>query len=204
MEFTEAVTRRRMVRSYLPDPVDPEALDRILDAARRTPSAGFSQGVEFIVVTEAADRARLAAAAGEAAYVARSRPPWLSVAPVHVVVVVEPDAYRRRYGEADKAVSDVEDWPAPYWWIDSGAALMMLLLATTAEGLAAGFLGIHAFDGLETVVGIPPNYRAIGLVTIGAPADDAPVGSALRPRRPRQETEHSGRWGLPRRTDSAT
>jgi nitroreductase len=204
VEFGEAVARRHMVRSYLPEPVDPESLDRILDAARRAPSAGFSQGVELIVVTAAADRARLATAAGEDDHVARGRRPWLSVAPVHVIVAVEPGAYRRRYRESDKAATHVDDWPAPYWWIDSGAVLMLLLLAATAEGLAAGFLGIHAFEGLEEIVALPPTHRAIGLVTIGRAADDSPVGSARRPRRPRHETEHFGTWGAAPRTDPAT
>ena len=67
MEFAAAVARRRMVRSYLPDPVPAEALDRILDAARRGPSAGFAQAVEFVVVTSRTGRDSLAAAAGEAA-----------------------------------------------------------------------------------------------------------------------------------------
>ncbi len=201
MEFAEAVARRRMVRSYLPDPVDPAALDRILEAARRVPSAGFSQGVELVVVTDKAARARLAAAAGEDAAVARGLQPWLSIAPVHVVIVVEPDAYRRRYAEADKAGSAVERWPAPYWWVDSGAALMMLLLAAANEGLGAGFLGVHAFDGLEAVIDLPDGYEAVGLVTIGKPAETAAVGSARRSRRPLHETEHSERWGVPRRPE---
>ena len=188
-----------MVRSYLDEPVDSAALDRILDAARRVPSAGFSQGVELIVVTGAAARARLAAAAGEMAHLERGRQPWLSAAPVHVVIAVEPDAYRRRYREADKTGSEVDDWPAPYWWVDSGAALMMLLLAAANEGLGAGFLGIHAFDGLEAAVALPRGYEAIGLVTIGKAADTTPVGSARRARRPRHETEHAGEWGVPRR-----
>lgn len=200
MEFSEAVARRRMVRSYVDEPVDPAALDRILEAARRVPSAGFSQGVELIVVTEAAARARLAAAAGETAHLEKGRQPWLSAAPVHIVIAVEPNAYRRRYSEADKAGSEVDDWPAPYWWVDSGAALMMLLLAASNEGLGAGFLGIHAFEGLETAIGLPPGYEAIGLVTIGMAADTTPVGSARRTRRPIHETEHAGEWGVPRRS----
>ena len=60
MEFYEAVRRRRMVRQYLDLPVEAAAVDRILDAARRGPSAGFAQGVEFVVVTEAAGRAAVA------------------------------------------------------------------------------------------------------------------------------------------------
>ena len=48
MEFTEVVRRRRMVRRYSPDPVDPATLDRMLAHAVRAPSAGFSQGWAYL------------------------------------------------------------------------------------------------------------------------------------------------------------
>ena len=52
MDFVDVLRKRRMVRNYRPDPVPAESIERILDAARKAPSAGFSQGVSFIVVTE--------------------------------------------------------------------------------------------------------------------------------------------------------
>ena len=59
MEFAEIVRRRRMVRNYDPDHTVPdELLDRLLDYAIRAPSAGFSQGWGFLVLTEPADRDR--------------------------------------------------------------------------------------------------------------------------------------------------
>jgi nitroreductase len=184
MEFGDAVRRRRMVREYLPDPVDPGAVARILDTARRAPTAGHAQGVSFVVVTAAPRRAELAALAGEEAHVAAGRSPWISVAPVVVVPVVEPDAYRRRYAEHDKSAAIApDDWPVPYWWVDAGAALMALLLAAVDEGLAAGFLGAHAVPGLATAVGLPASHLPLGIVTLGRPAPAGPVGSARRPRR---------------------
>ena len=50
MEFSEVVRRRRMVRNYSSEPVDPEVVDRILARAQRAPSAGFSQGFAFLVL----------------------------------------------------------------------------------------------------------------------------------------------------------
>lgn len=188
-----------MVRRYTPEPVDPSAVDRIIEAAGRGPSAGFSQGVEFIVVKSSATRMALADAAGESAYIERGFEPWLSAAPVHVIVTVDPDAYHQRYGEPDKAASrPIEEWDTPYWWVDAGAALTLLLLAVTNEGLAAGFLGSHAFADLGSVVGIPDRFKTIGLVTIGHEAASDPVGSARRRRRPRHETEHAESWHPPR------
>ena len=37
----------------------------------------------------------------------------------------------------------------PYWWVDAGASMMLLLLAAVDEGLAAGFLGSHRMSGFE-------------------------------------------------------
>lgn len=179
------VRRRRMVRRYLPDPVDPAALRRVLDAARRGPSAGFAQGLSLVVVTDAARRRRIAEGCGEADAVSRGLPPWLSVAPVHVLPCVSPDAYRRRYGEADKAGSAGPDgWEVPYWWVDGGAALMLLLLAAVNEGLAAGFLAVRRQE-VAPLVGLRDHEQPLGLVTLGHPhPDDQPVGSARRPRHP--------------------
>src|SRR5262249_4223978 len=59
MGVAEVVRRRRMVRNYDPDrPVTDELIDRLLDCAIRAPSAGFSQGWGFLVLTDPDDRAR--------------------------------------------------------------------------------------------------------------------------------------------------
>jgi nitroreductase len=44
MEFQDVVLKRRMVRNFAPDPVDPAIIDRIVNLALHAPSAGFSQG----------------------------------------------------------------------------------------------------------------------------------------------------------------
>ncbi|MBA2576610.1 MAG: nitroreductase family protein [Euzebyaceae bacterium] len=194
MDFAEAVRRRRMVRAYRPDPVEPAALERILDAATRGPSAGFSQGQTCVVVTDADDRRRIAELCDEPAYVARGFDPWISQAPVHVVVCTSRTAYERRYAEPDKAGSDPPAaWDVPFWWVDAGAALMLLLLAATNEGLAAGFQSIDG-AAVGAFLGIPPEHAPLGLVTIGHPAPDRPSGSLRRGRRPAVETVHHGRW----------
>jgi len=51
MEFQEVVRRRRMVRRFTGEPVQQPSLDRILANAVRGPSAGFSQGQAFLVLT---------------------------------------------------------------------------------------------------------------------------------------------------------
>ena len=102
MEFDEVVRRRRMVRNYRDLPVDDETLARILGRASRGPSAGFSQGVTFVAVTDAATRREIAKLAGEDEYVSEGFDPWISRAPVHVLICVRKGAYLERYREADK------------------------------------------------------------------------------------------------------
>jgi nitroreductase len=181
-----------MVRRYRPDPIDPAALARIARAALRGPSAGFSQGVAVVVVADPERRAAIARLADEDAWIARGRGPWLSTAPAHLVLCMEPGAYRRRYDRPDKdrAALDV-----PWWWVDGGAALSLVLLAAVDEGLAAGFLGAHALPGLGELLGLPEGVVPLGVITVGHPAEES--ARPTRRRRPEREVLHAERWGQP-------
>ena len=196
MEFADVVRRRRMVRNYTGDPVSRDALERILDVARRAPSAGNTQGQSFVVLTDEAVRRRVADLAGEQEYVAAGFDPWISRAGALVVVCVSEQAYHDRYREPDKVDDEGNemDWPVPFWWVDAGAAMMAILYAAVDEGLAAGFLGVHAIPELEAELGIPPEVDPIGIVTIGHPAPDRRSGSLARGRKPASETVHWQRW----------
>lgn len=194
MDLADVVGRRRMVRHYTGEPVDPAAVERILALARRAPSAGFSQGQTFVVVTDADRRRALAAACDEPDYVARGFEPWLSSAPVHVLVCAEPDRYRSRYAEPDKRASTPPDaWAVPYWWVDAGQAVMLLLLAAVDEGLAAGLLGVDPVR-VRPVLGVPDAVLPVGLVTVGHPAPDSRVGSRRRGRRDWDDQVRWQRW----------
>ena len=183
-----------MVRRYTDEPVDSAAVERILDTARRAPSAGYSQGQRFVVVTEPARRRRVAVeACDESAYVASGFHPWISSAPVLVVPCIRVEDYRARYAEPDKAASaHPDDWQVPFWWVDGGAALMLLLLAVVDEGLAAGFLAADR-DALRDILAIPADVEPLGVVTIGHPAPDRRSGSLARGRRP--DSIHWECWG---------
>jgi nitroreductase len=183
-----------MVRAYRPDQIDPTAVDRILDVAVRAPSAGFSQGQSFVVVTDEATRKRVAEICQESSYRARGFAPWVSAAPVLVVPCICEAAYHERYTAPDKAGSiPPRDWPVPFWWVDGGASLMLLLLAAVDESLAAGFLAADP-AGLRAVLGIPSDVVPLGVVTIGRPAVDRGSASLRRGRRPLHDVVHRERW----------
>jgi nitroreductase len=177
MDFRELLKERRMVRHYDTEPVPRETLERIVRTVRRAPSGGFSQGQRLIVVTEADKRARIGRLLHEDDWVAQGRERWLSVAPAHVVVCTREDDYHDRYKESDKlaVTGGVEiEWPAPFWFVDAGAALMLLLLAAIDEGLAAGVYGVTVpeMQEFKDLLGIPDDVWVVAGVTIGRPRPD--------------------------------
>lgn len=122
MEFSDVVRKRRMVRHFTDEPVAPEVLERMLDLARHAPSAGFTQGQSFVVVTRPDLKQEIARLCGEEYYVEGGFHPFISGAPVLVVPCTSEEAYLRRYREPDKMGEDgVEiEWPVPYWHMDIG------------------------------------------------------------------------------------
>ena len=199
MEFAEVVRRRRMVRNYRPEPVAQEKIDRILEVARRAPSAGFTQGQYMVVIQDPETRGRLAELADEATYVARGMDPWISAAPVHIAVCTSEADYHHRYQEPDKLDAEGREmrWPVPYWWVDAGGVLMALLFAAVDEGLGAGFFGFHRLEGLVELLGLPPEVTPIGVVTIGHPAPDRRSSSLDRGRRALGDAVRAERWDVP-------
>lgn len=197
MEFYDVLARRRMVRNYTDQTVDREALERIAASALRAPSAGNSQAIAVVVITEEETRRAIANLGDEPAYVGAGFDPWISKAPAHLVISVSEQVYRDRYSEPDKLADDGTqiEWPVPYWWVDAGAALMAVLLAAVDEGLAAGFLGVHALPEMSALLGIPDDYHPIGVVTIGHPAPDRRSGSLDRPRKTVSDVVFDERWG---------
>lgn len=192
LSFWELVRRRRMVRRYQERPVPEAALERILEGARRAPSAGFSQGQHLVVVTRPEGRRRLAELAGEPEYVARGFEPWLSSAPVHLVLFAHPHEYTARYAQPDK--KGLEDWTVPYWHFDAGATCMLVLLGAEAEGLRAGFLGSHRLSGVGSLLGAPEQAICEGLITLGYGLPDRGSGSVRKGRRPAREQIHWQVW----------
>ena len=201
MELSEAIRRRRMVRSYEPDrPVPHRVVDRLLDHAVRAPSAGFSQGWDFVVLREPADRDRFWDATTDGG----APDAWLSrmrTAPLLVLCLSHKDAYLDRYAEPDKGWTDRDEtrWPVPYWDIDTGMASLLILLTAVDEGFGACFFGIpperlHAF---REAFGVPGDHHPIGAITVGRPAprgERASGSPARRERRPLDDVVHRSRF----------
>ena len=198
MEFRDVLRSRRMHRAFLPEPLRDEQVERIASVIRRAPSGGFSQGGSIVVVTDGAKRAEIARAFGDEHYSTNGRN-FIADAPVHMVISANESLYHARYNEADKlaATGGVEvTWPVPYWFVDAGALMMLVLAAAIDEGLASAFVGHpdqkRIFDEL---LGLPDEVVPIGLALIGKPGETPPPGSRMKERqRPKDELIRRAHW----------
>jgi nitroreductase len=205
MEFTEVVRRRRMIRGFTTEPLPEGTADRLLATASRAPSAGFSQGFSFLVLEDAEQCApfwRLlyeqAAQAGEAAAGETAQVDALSAAPLVIVPMASKDVYLNRYAQPDKAwTAQYEDrWAVPYWYIDTGFATLLILLAVVDSRLGAVFFGPPDIADFRAEFGVPPEWMPIGAIAVGYPD---PAADPVRPARPSDrkslaELVHRGRW----------
>jgi nitroreductase len=196
MQFQDVVRKRRMVRHFTAEPVPDEVVERLVEAAQHAPSAGFSQGISFVVVTDETTRKQVAALAGEEMYVRGGMHHFISEAPVQIVICASEQVYKERYREPDKKAPGEEEmeWPVPYWHTDAGCALMLILLAAVDEGLAGAFVGIWNQRELQDLLGIPSHFEPIGIALIGHPAPDVPSPSLKRGRRLLADVLHKERW----------
>lgn len=196
MEFIEVVRKRRMVRNFTDEPVALSIVEDMLDLARRAPSAGYTQGQSFILITDEETRRAAAHLCGEKSYDEMGFGRWISKAPVMVVPCTREEAYHERYRQPDKLNQEGEEiiWPVPYWFMDIGCSVMTLLLAVVNEGLAAGFAGCPRMDELRQLLDIPQDVTPVGVIPIGHPAPDKRSPSLKRGRKPKPEVIHYEKW----------
>ena len=171
METWDAIRSRRNVRSYLEGAIAPEDLDRILEAARRTPSAGNQQAWDFVVCTDRDTLGRLAETWRYAHHVAGSAATVVLVAPV-------------------AADQDTRDWI----FYDMGQATMSMMLAAADLGIGSSHAALDDQALARRILGLPEDRFCVGLVAFGYPAD-RPLAPIVHPnRRPLDDVVHRERW----------
>jgi nitroreductase len=198
MEFREVIRRRRMVRHYTDEPLEDDVIERVLAGALRAPSGGFSQGWAFLVLTDAADRARFWPFVPTRV----EQTPTMQDAPLVVIPMAHKQVYLDRYAEPDKGWEDRAEarWPVPYWYVDTGMAALLMLLTAVDEGLGAALVGVMPSElpGFKAEFGIPDELSPIGAVVVGHRSPDEPPVNRQRfreRRRPASEVIHRGQWG---------
>jgi len=180
-----------MVRQFTKEPVAQESLDRILANAVRGPSAGFSQGQAFIVLTAGEDLKRF----WEAAHLAVQDS--VADAPLVIVPLSCKQAYLDRYALPDKGWTDRDEarWPVPFWHIDTGMATLLILQTAVDEGLGAVYFGIvpEQVQPFRDAFGVPDDHEPIGAIAIGHSAETS-IRDLKARRRPASDVMHFGRW----------
>lgn len=161
MDVYEAIHRRRSIRSYdLSRQPDDELIGRLLRAACQAPSAGNLQPWRFWVVRDSKVKDELVAEARASRFV--------GTAPVVLAVGADTAVSGRHYG--DRGVS-------LYCLQDTAAAIENILLAATAEGLGACWVGAFDEAGAARALGAGESVRIIALIPAGYSADESPKPS---------------------------
>lgn len=216
VDLDEAVRGRRMCRDFLPRPLPDGLVDRLLDRARRAPSAGNTQGWSFLVLEGQDQTGQFWTTDADAGWLADPDHPGLLNAPAIILPWCRRAAYEERYARSDKGGSGIltggpDAWSAPYWYIDTAFAVMLLLLGAEAEGIGALLFRIHCSpDALRAAFGVPSDWQPLGAVALGWPAGSTGSTRARstgarstgsggdRPHRPRPrplaEIVHRGAW----------
>jgi len=170
MEFYDAIRTRRSIRAYKPDPIEPDKLDRILEAGRLAPSACNLQPWAFVLITDPANRKEF-----KSVY----KQPWLYEAPVILVICADTaKAWKRWDGQV-------------YWQADCAIAMQNMISAAAAEGL--GTCWIAAFDEPACVklLNLPAHIRPVAITPIGYPSQ---TKDPVQDRLPLEDILHRERW----------
>ncbi len=201
MEFRDILKHRRMVHEFQPKPIPEELLTRVLEVARHAPSGGFSQGFDFIVLKHPDELDWFYATTNDPTdpdpYPGRSRD---TMPACLALPFADKRAYLERYSQPDKiefGLDREENWPVPFWTVDTSMAIMLILLSAVNEGLGAWYFGITAGeDEVMRALGVPADCKLLGTIALGYPSpNDKPKGSALvRRRRAFESMFHFGHW----------
>lgn len=171
METWDAIRARRNVRAYEDRPIGDDEMDRILEAARRTPSSSNQQRWDFVVVRDKGRLQSLSAIWRGARHIPGS---------VATVALIGPDPEEQRLRES-----------VAY---DMGQVTMSIMLAATDLGIGSGHSSAHDQDVARQVLEIPDGYRCWWLIGLGYPADRPLEPIANPDRRPLEELVHHETW----------
>jgi nitroreductase len=161
------ILSRRSVRTYTPEPVSEDHVRALLKAAMAAPSASNLKPWHFVVITDRRTLNELADILPHGK--------MLRAAPAGISVL------------GDTAVSDA------YWVQDCSAATENLLLAASAVGLGAVWLGVYPREsrvvGVTRLLGLPAGTVPLNVIAVGHPAEVKP------PRTQYDDSRvHAERW----------
>ena len=165
----EAIFKRRSIRKFKSNPVSDNDIEELLEAAMAAPSAGNEQPWQFIVIK---DRATLD-------QIPNVHPYSVMVKQASLAILV--------CGDMDQVKHD------EMWIQDCSAATENLLIAVSAKGLGAVWLGVYPrkerIKGLRKLLGIPKTVYPFALVPVGYPGEKKPPAKRFKKSR-----VHNDKW----------
>ena len=171
MDTWNAIRARRNVRSYRPDPVPDNDLQRIAEAGWRSPSASNRQPWDFVIVTDPDRLQQLSTVWQGARHIASA------AAAIALVAPVAPDERRKLLDQ-----------------YDLGQATMAMMIEATDLGIGTGHSAVGEQDKARAILGVPDDHIVAYLLGLGYPAD-RPLTPISKPdRRPFDEVVHRGHW----------
>ncbi|MBE3552622.1 MAG: 5,6-dimethylbenzimidazole synthase [Kyrpidia tusciae] len=201
----KVIRTRRDVRSFLPDPIPQEKIDRILEAAHHAPSVGFMQPWNFILITDQEVKERLSWAADKERralaihYEDDRKDLFLSLkvealreAPLTICVTCDPT----RGGDHVLGRNSIPETDI----LSTACAIQNMWLAACAEGLAMGWVSFYKKTDIRSILAIPPHIDPVALLSVGY-TDHYPPMPVLQmvgweKRRPLDSLIFENRWGL--------
>jgi nitroreductase len=154
MDAIEAILSRRSIRRYTNDPLPDLVVNEILRAAMSAPSAGNEQPWHFVVIRDRKTLDRIPEVHPHAQ--------MLKEAPVAILICGDMGLEKHK----------------GFWVQDCSAATENMLLAASAKGLGAVWLGIYPredrVDGLRRMLDIPKGVIPFSLIPLGHPAEEKP------------------------------
>jgi nitroreductase len=168
MELSEAISKRRSIRNFKNQPLPEGTVEKLLDAARKAPSAGNLQPWEFVVVSKPENKTQLF-------YAAKAQAQMMQAAVVIVVCVNQHVA--QQYGSRGVSLYCIED---------ASAAIENILLTAASLDLGTCWIGAFQEDEVAKIVKAPEGVRPVAMITVGVP-NESPNE---RPRRAFSEIVH--------------
>lgn len=171
--FYQVLRSRRSVRQYADKEIPREALDRILETGRLSPSAANGQPWSFIVIS-------------------KGHPKWTELheafykdgfrkAPVVIAACAQPA----------KAWVRKED-SSNYAWVDVAIAVTEMILAATAEGIGACWVASFDLAKARKILNVPDGTEIVTLLTLGYPTE--PLDIRKKDRKYMDQILHTGEW----------
>lgn len=147
MDYFELIKNRRSVRGYKADEVEPEKLDKLLEAARLAPTAANRQAFRLVVLKTKGREEKLKKVYPK---------DWFTQAPLVLCVC----AVRGSGWVRSKDSKDFFD-------IDAAIVMDHIILAATALGLGTCWIGAFDADEAKKLIGLEDFIEPVLLTPLG-------------------------------------